>query len=113
MNTIEINGTVFTNHGVNNYSKGMELISIYPAPKNIVQDVLDGKYPGVYLNPSAECNSTFYGVLGTPEQYEQFYNSQKESCMANEILGKVNYDWSNYKEVRAEVESQYKDWWEE
>ena len=113
MNTIEINGTVFNNFGANNYSEGMELISIYPAPKNIVQDVLAGKYPGVYLNPSAKCDSTFYGVLGTPEQYEKFYNRQREAQMSPQILSKVNHDWSNYAEVRAEVESQYKDWWEE
>ena len=105
-----INGTTFTDFGTNNYSDGMHLVTAEST--EIVQDVLDGKYPGIYLNPSAPCDSAFYGVFGTSEQYSEFYRKQRESQMASQILGKVNADWSNYREVRAEVEANYKDWWE-
>lgn len=112
METITINNVTFNNFGSNNYSEGMELISIYPIPENIVQDVLDGKYPNVYLNPSAPCTSEFFGVYGTPEQYEKFYAYQRESQISKQIVDKIGFDFEHYRETREEVESNYKDWWE-
>lgn len=110
MDKFEINGVTFTDFGANNYSNGMHLIT---ASADIVTDVLAGKYPGIHLNPSAPCHgSEFYGVFGTEEQYREFYNRQREAQLSSQIIPKVNTDWSNYREVRAEVEANYKDWWE-
>lgn len=67
MNTITINDVTFNDFGANNYSNGMHLVSAYPMPDNMIKDVLAGKYPGIYLNPSAPCNNEFFGVFGTPE----------------------------------------------
>lgn len=108
-----INNVTFNDFGVNNYSNGMHLVTATSFPATMVQDVLAGKYPGIYLNPSAPCNSKeFFGVFGTAEQYAEFYNRQKECQMSRQLLLKINYNWSNYREVRAEVEANYKDWWE-
>lgn len=113
METITINNTEFNNFGSNNYSCGMELVSLYPAPANIVKDVLEGKYPGLYLNPSAPCGSEFFGVYGTPEQYEEFYKRQRDSQISSQLLAKIgfNFDHPNYREIEAEVKANYKDWW--
>lgn len=112
MNKFEMNGVTFADFGENNYTNGMHLVSVYPMPENMVQDVLDGKYPGIYLNPSSPCDSEFFGVLGTPEQYSEFYKRQREARISSQVISKVNLDWSNYKEVKSEIETNYKDWWE-
>ena len=115
-----INGVEFCNFGDNNYSDGMELITCYPMPENIVQDVLDGKYPGVYLNPSAPCGEEFYGVLGTEEQYKEFYRHQRGSQVAKASINKLGgtkalYDKTipveKWEAAEAEAEKEYKDWW--
>lgn len=112
-----INGIEFCNFGSNNYTGGMELISCYPAPANIVQDVLAGKYPNVWLNPSAKCGSEFYGLLGTKEQYEVVYNEQKNAQLSKQLIDKLGWDLSNipieeFNKVSAELSANYKDWWE-
>lgn len=114
MNTIIINGIAFTDFGANNYSDGMHLVSTYPMPDNMIQDVLDGKYPGIYLNPSAPCSSEFYGVFGTPEQYAKFYKNQRNAQISKQVLNIIGFDAfkSNLlKAAKAEVEANYKDWW--
>lgn len=113
MDKFTLNGITFNDFGTNNYSNGMHLISVYPMPDNIVQDVLAGKYPGVYLNPSAPCTEEFFGVFGTLEQYKEFYERQKSAQLSLQLLPKINSDWSNYEEVRNEVEANYRDWWEQ
>lgn len=112
MNTITINGIEFNDLGTNNYSNGMRLVSIYPMPENIVADVLAGKYPDLYLNPSSPCDSEFYGVYGTPEQYKEFYNDQRKSQICNQIIRTIDFDDPYYSEKVAEIESNYRDWWE-
>lgn len=114
MNNLVINGVEFHNFGSNGYSYGMELITCYPMPKNLIQDVLDGKYEGVYLNPSAPCTSEFYGVYGTSEQYEQFYAAQKGAQISKALMNtidifKASYD--EYRKAKEKIESAYKDWW--
>ena len=104
MKIITVNGVSFTDFGPNNYSKGMSLISIYPMPENIVEDVLAGKYPNVWLNPSAPCTSEFYGVYGTEEQYKEFYEDQKNVVIAKQVF-------DTWKRVKSEIEDNYKDWW--
>lgn len=121
MKTITINGVTFTTYGINNYSDGMELISCYPMPKNMVEDVLKGKYPNVWLNPSAECSDptdNFYGVYGTRKQYEVFYKHQRESQISKMTICKFGGIYS-YLEAPSEeratarinAEKFYKDWW--
>lgn len=115
MNKTIINGVEFNNFGANNYSDGMELISLYPCPSDLVQRVLNKEFEGVYLNPSAPCGSEFFGVLGSEEQYKQFYAHQKNALIGGKMVEKFGFntvapqEWEAYK---AEVENSYKDWWE-
>lgn len=119
MKKTTINEVEFCNFGSNLLSNGMELITCYPMPKNMVQDVLDGKYPGVFLNPSAPCREEFYGFLGTKEQYEVVYEEQRESQISKRVLELVDYynrDPENilvgeWRTAQKEAEEEYKDWW--
>ena len=115
MKQITINGVVFNNFGSNNYSEGMELITLYPCYKGMVQDVLDGKYPGVYLNPSAPCGQEFYGVYGTEEQYKKLYKNQVEAQISKRMISKFGWsDWPDLEITRAyekKLYAEYKDWW--
>ena len=115
MEKIKINGVKFNDFGENTYSDGMRCISLYPMPEGMVEDVLAGKYPGVYLNPSAPCTKEFFGVYGTSEQYEQLYSHQKECCIAARVMKLINWDFSNprYEEIAHQVKIEYKDWWKE
>lgn len=120
MKKIMINGVEFCDFGANNYTNGMHMITCYPMPENMIQDVLDGKYENVYLNPSACCGEEFYGVLGTPEQYEQFRKRQEESQIAARSIEAAGgfYAFQNlpreeYLKIKQEVSSAYKNWWEE
>lgn len=118
MKKIIINGLEFCNFGSNNYSCGMELITIYPMPDLMVQKVLNGKYPGVYLNPSAPCGEEFYGVFGTKEQYKKLYNEQKE-CQISKRIIEILGGWNKmhtasdeeYKNAEKTAREEYKDWW--
>ena len=125
MEKFTINGVEFCDFGKNNYSDGMHCITAYPMPENFIQDVLDGKYPGVFLNPSCDCNHTgdeFFGVWGTPEQYELFVKHQRESQIASRIIARyggdihefarrAKWDPEEYERIKQEVETNYKDWW--
>ncbi len=113
METIIINGVEFNDFGTNNYSHGMRLVSVYPMPDGIVEDVLAGKYPGIYLNPSAPCSGEFFGVYGTQEQYNEFYTRQRNSQISSQLVSRINWDFNHpqYKEIKAEIEANYKDWW--
>lgn len=113
MKKILVNGVEFNDFGTNNFSMGMRLITVYPMPDGIVEDVLKGNYPGVFLNPSAPCDDEFFGVYGTLEQYKDFYSKQRKACIASQILKEINWDFNdpNYEEIKARVENNYKDWW--
>lgn len=118
MKKFVINNVEFCNFGSNNYSEGMELITCYPMPDNMVEDVLAGKYHGVYLNPSAPCSEEFYGVFGTSEQYKKLYAQQKESQISKMIVNRAGgFDamrkmpLEEYRTLEEQCEKEYKDWW--
>ena len=122
MNKIVVNDVEFCDFGTNNYSNGMRLITCYPMPENMVSDVLAGKYPNVWLNPSARCGYEFYGVYGTPEQYEEFRNRQREAQVATKVIehfggfqGYMKFGNEYPEEVSAvtdRIRDNYKFWWE-
>ena len=119
MKHITINGIEFRDFGPNNYTNGMHMITCYPMPENMIADVLAGKYPGVYLNPSAPCRGEFYGVFGTEEQYSEFKSRQEESQIASQTVNKAGgvsafqqLPYEDYKVIEQEVRSSYKNWWE-
>ena len=119
MGKIVINGVEFNDFGANNYSNGMRLVSCYPAPKDIVADVLAGKYPGLFLNPSAPCGSEFFGVYGTDEQYKDFKTRQYEAQIAGEVMrhfgGWDEYMHADYADTvvaEQQIRNSYKFWWE-
>ena len=123
---MKINGVVFNDFGPNNYSDGMHCITAYPIENmdQFVKDVLAGEYPGVFLNPSANCKSSseFFGVWGTPEQYEVFVKHQRDSQIASRVIAhyggdihefarRANYDPEEYELISKEETANYKDWW--
>ena len=88
-------------------------------PKRMIQDVLNGKYPGVYLNPSITCIEEFYGFFGTEDQYKKVYKRQKEAIIAKDLVYYLN-QWgtdlqncadSEYRKARELAEAEYEDWW--
>ena len=120
MKKIQINGVEFNDFGTNNYFNGMHLISCYPMPANMVQDVLAGKYYGIYLNPSAPCGEEFFGVFGTEEQYKEFKERQEEAQISKRVIdiaggfdAFMHLDPDRYHQIEKEVRSTYKNWWEE
>ncbi len=108
-----INGVAFTNFGENNYSCGMELITTDAAIT--VEQVLAEEFPGVYLNPSAPWNELdHFCVLGTKEQYAEFYKAQREAQISKRLIqqGGLGLSITAYRELRSQIEEDYKDWWE-
>jgi hypothetical protein len=113
MNRICINGVFFADFGDNNYSYGMHLVSTCAAITT--EQVLAGEFPGVYLNPSAPWNELeAFCVLGTPEQYAEFYETQREAQISKRLCeqGGLDLPINAYRELRDQIESEYKDWWE-
>lgn len=123
MKQIKIMGRMMTDFGVNNYSHGMHLVYFYGNDPldvyNVVQAIKDCDVHCLYLNPSAPCTEwEFYGVMGTPEQYEEFYASQKESVIARQLIERLggadkfrHVDPAEMEATKAEIEANYKDWW--
>lgn len=115
MKKVIINGIEFINFGSNNYSEGMECVACDYPPKDLVKQVRDRKIYGLWLNPSAPCSdSEFFGVFGTEEQYKKFYERQRGAQIAKRLVDKFGLDNcpDNYKEERAKIEREYKDWWD-
>lgn len=118
MTKFELNGVTFCDFGSNNYSYGMELITCYPMPENMVERVLNGEFHGVWLNPSSPCGEEFYGIFGTKKQYNEFYKAQRAGMISTrvmELLGGFDAmrtaTHEQFKEAEAQATSEYKDWW--
>ena len=123
MKQIKIHGIEMTDMGTTNNTHGMHLIYFYGKDpldvRSIVQAIKDGDIHCLYLNPSAPCTELeFYGVMGTPEQYEEFYASQKESVIARQLIERfggfdkfIHVDPVEMEAAKAEIEANYKDWW--
>lgn len=114
-----INGVEFCNFGENLLSNGMQLITCYPMPDGMVQDVLNRKYPNVFLNPSVPCTSEFYGFLGTKEQYKKVYCEQRDAQISKRILELLdfcqrgdNIPIDEWRAAAKQANEEYKDWWE-
>lgn len=114
MDKLLINGVTFNSFGKNALTHGMEMITLTYPPKDLVSRVLAGEFRGVFLNPSAKCNSfEFYGVFGTIEQYQEFYASQVDAQIAKKMLDYFDLPIEQFRAKREEFEKSYKDWWEE
>ena len=121
MDKFIINGVEFCDFGPNNYTNGMHRVTAYPMPEGFIQDVLDGRYPGIFLNPSCDCRHTgneFFGVWGTPEQYKGFLKSQQEAQIAAQVIEAcggpdkmIRMDLDEFRAIRDELTANYKDWW--
>ena len=120
MKKFTINGVEFNNFGPNNYSDGMELVTVNNPSKDFVQRVLKGEFHGIYLNPSAPSNDEeFFGVFGTKKQYSEFYKRQREAQIIELLIKKfgswaqiAELDNEEFRRAKKEIESTYKDWWE-
>lgn len=120
MEKLNIAGYEFNNFGSNNYSNGMELITSTDRPSEIVEKV-KRKEPGfenIWLNPSAPCSDfEFFGVLGTEEQYLQFYKTQKNAIIGSRMV--EMFGWDNWPPIgvteayKTQLLANYKDWWEQ
>lgn len=119
MLTINIEGYEFCNFGKNNYSNGMELITSSDRPQEILQKVKNKEagFENIWLNPSAPCSDfEFFGLLGSKEQYEKVYRSQKDAQIAEKMIDKFGWnDWPSREITQAyknKLLANYKDWWE-
>ena len=122
MKKINIAGYEFCNFGSNNYSNGMELITSTDRPQEIIEKVKlqEPEFENIWFNPSAPSNNEeFFGVLGTEEQYSEFYKRQREAQITELLIKKfgswaqiAELDNEEFKEAKREIESTYKDWWE-
>lgn len=127
MKQIKIRGIEMTDMGTTNNTHGMHLIYFYGKDpldvRSIVQAVKDGDIHCLYLNPSAPCTKfEFYGVMGTPEQYLEFYAEQKASiiatCLIEYFSGRDNFtadqlDPAEVAYMKERAEANYEDWWNE
>lgn len=120
MKKFTINGVEFCDFGPNNYTYGMHLVTAYPVDSNFFQEVLDGKYPGIFLNPSVDCRSSieFFGVWGTPEQYEEFYRKQRDACISTAVIKACggpdlmrDMEPKEFRIVKDACTARYRDWW--
>ena len=122
MQKINIAGYEFNNFESNNYSNGMQLITSTDRPTEILEKIKlqEPGFECVWFNPSAPSNDEeFFGVLGTEEQYSEFYKRQRDAQIAELLLKKfgswteiAHLDNEEFKEAKEEIESTYKDWWE-
>lgn len=120
MKTITINGLTFNDFGVNEMSCGMHLITMTNPPVDLVQQVINQAFAGVFLNPSAPCcSSEFFGVWGTPEQYKDLYRKQKTAQIANRLISEFGWDPIHDEDTlklhdlrKKKLITSYKDWWE-
>lgn len=121
MKKFTINGIEFESYGSNNYSCGMELVSVgtnsSEESENLTRRVLNGEFPGIFLNPSSPYyDDEFFAVFGTKEQYEKFYTNQKNSQISKRMIDKFGWGlWPSPKVTNAyetELRKNYKDWWE-
>ena len=90
----------------------MQLISTTAAIT--VEDVLNGEFPNVWLNPSAPwTDEECFCVLGTKEQYEEFYRTQRETQISKRAIKEIpmGVPLYVYRELREQIEQEYKDWW--
>lgn len=120
MEKIYIEGYEFNNFGSNNYSNEMELITSTDRLSEIVEKV-KRKEPGfenIWLNPSAPCSDfEFFGLLGTEEQYLQFYKTQKNAIIGSRMV--EMFGWDNWpprgvtEAYKTQLLANYKDWWEQ
>lgn len=112
MAKICINGVNFIDFGANNYSNGMHLITTGAAITT--EQVLNGEFPGVYLNPSAPWDELdCFCVLGTEEQYKEFYKTQRSVQISKELMrrGGLGLPIYAYRELKQQIEEEYTDWW--
>lgn len=121
MEKFTINGVEFESCGPNNYSCGMELVSVKinssEESENLTKRVLNGDFHGIYLNPSAPYfDDEFFAVFGTKDQYKEFYEKQKKSQISKKMIDKFGWGlWPSPKITNAyeeELRKNYKDWWE-
>ena len=117
MKTIKIGKYEVTSFGVNNYSCGMEAITIKTKDISIneVQEL-----DGVYLHPTLEPDSIdIYCLLGTAEQFKEFYNSCVQSYSVKQAvkdLGMPNKSdddkWSLITDHSEEIRTKFVPWYD-
>lgn len=119
MEKLIINSYTFNNFGENNYSNGMQLITSTDRPQEILEKVKlqEPGFECVWFNPSAPCNdSEFFGVLGTEEQYKEFYQNQRDSQISKKMIEKFGCNNWPAREITEAYEDElianYKDWWQ-
>ena len=117
MKTIQIGGYTAQNFGSNNYSHEMEAIIFNP--KDITPEQVKS-LPNVFLHPTCEPNSMeIFALLGTKEQFDSFYKSEKSSYCSKKAVDKFGlpkYDdretWNKLHAYEKELESSFKAWYE-
>ena len=114
MNKIEINGHKATDFGTNNYSCGMRAIIFNPNEVTI-EEVKE--LPGVFLHPTVRPNSLeIFALLGTDEQFIEFYNSAVESHCSKQAFRELGNPtdkegWKKLSNHVDELKSSFIPWY--
>ena len=109
--TIVINGkdVEATSFGVNNYSNGMELVTV--SIDVLTTNVLETE--GIFLNPTTKPSRTeIFCVLGTKAQYKGFRSQQLTAHYTREAIHMFSMDDSTRVNQYAEdMSATHVDWW--
>lgn len=117
MKTIEINGYKAQNFGNNNYSYGMEAIIFNP--KDITWQQV-AELPNVFLHPTVAPNELeIFALLGTNEQFKDFYKSAIDSHISKQAVSKFgipDYDdrdaWNKLHKYEGLLHSEFVTWYD-
>ena len=99
MNKVIIHGVEAYNFGSNNYSFGMEAVVFNPANVTVKQIK---EMDGVFLHPTCKPNRLeIFALLGTQEQFDEFYPSCVSSEMTKLYYNSLNHVLPEYEDREA------------
>ena len=115
MNTI-INGIKCYAFGVNNYSCGLNPVTVKPTDHSI-EEILSS---GLFLNPFQEPNDLeVFCLSGTKEQFEEFVTDGKQTYATKKAVKEIGFpDYSDEKaskefsSLRKKFLTEFKPWYE-
>lgn len=98
-----------TSFGVNNYSNGMELVTV--SIDELTTNVLKTK--GIFLNPTTKPSRTeIFCVLGTKAQYKGFRSQQLTAHYTREAIHMFSMDDSTrVNQYAKDMAATHVDWW--
>lgn len=105
-----------SNFGSNNYSCGMEAVTVEPTYSN--EEILAA---GLFLHPTVKPNQfEIFALRGTQQQYDKFMVEAKKSWAAKKAIDELSVpdyrdreSWDTLTARIEELEAQFKPWFAE